>query len=97
MRSTDHRSPVLFFDADGVFLPDTKAESGYSDISPIKPGETIELSIMAPTDKAASGKWIISEVVYEKQDPKFKEYGGLAYKWENPKFEADLAAAQGNK
>jgi|GEM_PF-1289698 len=83
---------VVFFDENGKCLPDTIAESGYTDLSPIAPGDKVELQIMTGNDKAVSGKWIIKEVVYEKPNPLDKKYGNLPYKWTNPNFEAELAA-----
>jgi hypothetical protein len=83
---------VVFFDEGGKCLPDTVAESGYTDLSPIKPGDKVQLQIMTQNDKAVSGKWIIKEVVYEKPNPLGKQYGTLPFKWTNPNFEAELAA-----
>lgn len=83
---------VVFFDENGKCLPDTVAESGYSDLSPIAPGGKVELQIVIPNEKAVSGKWVIKEVVYEKPNPLDKAYGNLPFKWTNPNFEAELAA-----
>jgi hypothetical protein len=87
---------VLFFDADDNFLPEATSEAGYSELSPIEPGGSVELQIMASDDRAVRGKWIIKEVIYEKSSP-YKEYGALSYKWINPNFDAELAAAKEKK
>ena len=83
---------IVFFDENGKTLPDAVQEAGYADLSPIPPGEKIELSIMASDDKAVTGKWIIKDVIYEKPNPVDKLYGNLPFKWTNPNFEAELAA-----
>jgi hypothetical protein len=88
---------VMFFDENGALLPDTKQESGYGDLSPIRPGEKIELSMMTGNEKAASGKWIIQEVVYEKPSPLGKNMGTIDMRWTNAAFEAELAAAEAKK
>jgi hypothetical protein len=87
---------ILFFDQAGAYIPDSKHDMGYSDISPIAPGAKIELQTMTPNDKAVGGQWIIKEVVYEKET-KFKEYGKLPMKWTNKNFDAELAAAETKK
>jgi hypothetical protein len=74
---------VIFFDENGKALADTIQDAGYTDISPIAPGAKIELQIMSSNDKAA---------IYEKTNPKFKEYGALSMKWKNPGYEAALKA-----
>jgi hypothetical protein len=83
---------VVFFDENGKALADTVQDAGYTDISPIAPGDQIELQIMTPNEKAITGKYILKEAVYEKTNPKFKEYGALSMKWKNPGYDADLAA-----
>jgi hypothetical protein len=83
---------VLFFDESGKVLADTIAESGYTDLSPIEPGASIELSLMTPNEKALTGKFIIKDVIYEKPNPLGKEYGNLSYKWTNPHHDAELEA-----
>ena len=83
---------VVFFDEAGKVLSDTVQEAGYTDITPIAPGSTIELQIMSSNEKAVSGKYILKEVTYEKMNPKFKEYGALTLKWENPGHDAALSA-----
>jgi hypothetical protein len=85
---------VLYFDKDGKLLPEGKVESSYGELSPIKPGEKIELSIIAKDENAVSGKWIIKEVVYLKQNPLDKSYPPLPYKWTNPNYETELGAAE---
>ncbi len=75
---------VIFFDGGGKALQNTIQEAGYTDITPIAPGSSIELQIMSSDDKAVTGKYILKEVAYEKTNPKFKEYGALTMKWENP-------------
>jgi len=87
---------ILFYDEAGAAIPDSKRDMGYSDISPIEPGAKIELQTMTPNDKAVGGKWIIKEVIYEKET-KFKEYGKLPMKWTNKNFDAELAAAEAKK
>lgn len=87
---------VLFFDESGAVLPDSKKDMGYGELSPIKPGEKIELSTMTPNEKAISGKWIIQEVVYEKPSP-IKNMGSIMMKWINPNFDAEVAAAEAKK
>jgi hypothetical protein len=87
---------ILFYNEGGAYIPDSKHDMGYADISPIAPGAKIELQTMTPNDKAAGGQWIIKEVVYEKET-KFKEYGKLPMKWTNKNFDAELAAAEAKK
>jgi hypothetical protein len=84
---------VLFFDTDGKLLPDSKSESSYGELSPIKPGETVQLSLMTQDDKAMRGRWIISQVIYMKKNPLGKNMPDLPYKWTNPNFETELDAA----
>lgn len=79
---------VIFFDGDGKALPDTVQEAGYTDLSPVEPGATVELQIMSANEQAVSGKYILGEVIYEKSNPQFKEYGALPMKWENPNHDA---------
>jgi hypothetical protein len=69
---------------------------GYGELSPIKPGEKIQLSTMTQNEKAVSGKWIIKEVVYEKPSP-LKNMGSIMMKWTNPSFDAEVAAAEAKK
>jgi hypothetical protein len=83
---------VIFFDENGKALADTIQEAGYTDISPIDPGAKIELQIMTPNEKAVKGKYILKIVVYEKTNPKFKEYGALPMKWTNKDHDATLEA-----
>ncbi|MCX6561929.1 MAG: hypothetical protein NTZ26_15650 [Candidatus Aminicenantes bacterium] len=83
---------VIFFDTEGKALPDTIADAGYADISPIPPGGKIELQIMTPNEKAVTGKWILKDVLYEKANPMGKEYGTLPFKWTNPGYAAALEA-----
>jgi hypothetical protein len=87
---------VLFFGENGAFLPDSKKDMGYGELSPIKPGEKIELSTMTQDQKATSGRWIIKEVVYEKPSP-LKNMGSIMMKWTNPNFDAEVAAAETKK
>ena len=88
---------VLFFGENEAFLADSKKDMGYGELSPIKPGEKIELSTMTDNEKAISGKWIIKEVVYEKPSPLGKNMGSIMMKWTNPGFEAEVAAAEVKK
>jgi hypothetical protein len=83
---------VIFFDADGKALLDTVADAGYAEVTGIPPGETIELQIMTPNEKAVSGKWILKDALYEKPNPMGKEYGTLPYKWSNPGHDDALEA-----
>lgn len=83
---------VVFFDENGKALADTIQDAGYTDLSPIAPGAQIELQIMTSNEKAVTGKYILKDVVYEKTNPKFKEYGALPMKWKNPGYDAALAA-----
>jgi len=83
---------VVFFDENGKALPEAVKEVGYTDLSPIPPGEKIELSIVASDEKAVTGKWILKNVIYEKPNPVDPDYGNLPFKWTNPNFEAELAA-----
>jgi hypothetical protein len=85
---------VLFYDQDGKALPDSKAESGYSDLIPIPPGGKIGLSIMTENENAVSGKWIIKEVLYDVKNPLGESFPDLPKRWTNPNFDADLAAAE---
>ena len=84
---------VLFFGENEVFLAESKKEMGYGELSPIKPGEKIELSAMTDNEKAISGKWIIKMVVYEKPSPLGKNMGSISIKWTNPNFDAEVAVA----
>jgi hypothetical protein len=85
---------VIFFDKDGAVLPDTKAETGYGDLSPIEPGAKVDLSIITQNESAVTGQWIIKEVVYEKPNPMGESWTALRMKWTNPKFEVELAEAE---
>lgn len=85
---------VVFFDENGKALPDTVQDAGYSDLSPIAPGAQIELQIMSSNDKAVSGQFFLKDALYEKTNPKFKEYGALPMKWKNPNYDAELKAAK---
>jgi hypothetical protein len=89
------KGTIVFFDKDDKYLPDSQAETGYSELEAIKPGEKIELQTMTKDEKAVTGKWILKEVVYLKQNPLGKNFGELPYKWTNPNFETELAAATG--
>jgi hypothetical protein len=81
---------VFFYDENGAYIPDSKNEMGYSDISPIEPGGKIELQMITQNEKAVSGKWIIQEVVYRKTTGGYN----LAYKWTNKNFDNEVAAAE---
>lgn len=83
---------VIFFDAEGKALQDTIADAGYAEVAPIPPGGKVEMRIMTPNEKAVSGKWIIKDALYEKQNPMGKEYGTLPYKWSNPGYGEALQA-----
>ena len=83
---------VIFFDENGKALADTIQDAGYTDISPIAPGAKIELQIMSSNDKAVTGRYLLKDAIYEKTNPKFKEYGALSMKWKNPGYEAALKA-----
>ncbi len=83
---------VIFFDGDGKPLPDSIKEASFADVTPIEPGGTVELQIMAADGKAATGKWIIKDALYEKPNPIGKEYGTLSTKWTNPGYAAALEA-----
>lgn len=83
---------VVFFDEKGKALADTIQDAGYTDLSPIAPGAKIELQIMSSNDKAVSGKYLLKDIVYEKTNPKFKEYGALPMKWKNAGYDAALKA-----
>lgn len=86
---------VVFFDKDGKFLPDSKTDSGYAELTTIKPGERIELQTMTQDQNAVSGRWIIKQVIYMKMNPLDRMFGELPYKWTNPNYEAELASATG--
>jgi len=86
---------VLFFDGEGKVLADTVQEAGYTDLSPIEPGGSIELQIMTGDERAVTGQYILKEAIYEKTNPKFPEYGGISMKWENAGHDAAVAAAKG--
>jgi hypothetical protein len=83
---------VIFFDEQGKALADTIQDAGYTDLSPIAPGAKIELQIMSSNEKAVSGKYLLKDIIYEKTNPQFKEYGALPMKWKNPGYEAALKA-----
>jgi hypothetical protein len=84
---------VVYFDKDGKYLPEAKADTGYAELTAIKPGERIELSTMTKDENAASGQWIVKQVIYMKMNPVDKLYGELPYKWNNPNYDAELEAA----
>jgi hypothetical protein len=83
---------VVYFDGDGKALAGATADSGYSDLSPIAPGRSIQLSIMTPEQKAAKGTWILKDVLYEKPNPLGKNMGTLSFRWKNPNYAAEMAA-----
>jgi hypothetical protein len=84
---------VVYFDKDGKYLPDAKADSGYAELTAIKPGERIELSTMTNDENAVTGRWIVKQVIYMKMNPVDKLYGELPYKWNNPNYDTELEAA----
>ncbi len=86
------KGTVVFFDANGKCLPNSITESGYTDLTPIAPGDSIQLSIMTDVEEAVSGKWVIKEVIYNKKNPLGKEFPDLPYRWTNPNFDSELAA-----
>lgn len=83
---------VVFFDEQGKALADTIQDAGYTDLSPIAPGAKIELQIMSSNEKAVSGKYLLKDIIYEKTNPQFKEYGALPMKWKNAGYEEALKA-----
>lgn len=83
---------IVYFDGDGKALAGATADSGYSDISPIAPGGSVQLSIMTPEQKAVKGKWILKDILYEKPNPLGKNMGTLSFRWKNPNYDAELAA-----
>lgn len=83
---------VVYCDGDGKALPGAVADSGYSDLSPIAPGTSVQLSIMTSEQKAVRGKWILKDALYEKPNPLGKNFGTLSFKWKNPNYDAELAA-----
>lgn len=83
---------VIFFDENGKALADTIQDAGYTDLSPIAPGAKIELQIMSSNEKAVTGKYLLKYALYEKTNPKFKEYGALSMKWKNLGYDAALKA-----
>jgi hypothetical protein len=87
---------VLFYDEAGAYIPDSKTEMGYSDVSPIAAGARIELQTMTRNEKAVAGKWIIKQVIYSKPAP-VKGLGELDFKWTNKDFDAEVAAAEAKK
>jgi hypothetical protein len=84
---------VFFYNESGAYIPDSKREMGYTDVSPIAPGARIELQTMTQNERAVAGKWIVQQVIYKKTT-KFKEYGELPFKWTNKNFDAEAAAAE---
>ncbi len=88
---------VVYFDKDDKFLPGSQTDAGYAELTAIKPGEKIELQTIASDENALTGKWILKEVIYMKPNPVDKKFGDLPYKWTNPNFEAELAAATAGK
>jgi hypothetical protein len=83
---------IVYFDGDGKALTGAIAESGYSDLAPIPPGGSVQLSIMTPEQKAVKGKWILKQVMYEKPNPLGKNFGTLPFRWKNPNYDAELTA-----
>jgi len=84
---------VVYFDKDGKYLPEAKADSGYAELTAIEPGEKIELSTMSKDENTVSGQWIIKEVIYLKPIPVKNVSGDLPHKWINPNYDAELEAA----
>lgn len=89
------KSTVLLVDANGKLCPDGESESGYGEMTPLKPGEEFQLSLMAPEGCATGLKVVVKEVMYEVPNPLGKNMGTLTMKWANPAFDAELAKARG--
>jgi hypothetical protein len=89
---------VMVFDENGQLLPEGKVDSGYGELGGIAPGETIE-GLMPSLEGAVSGKIVIKSVVYESQPPGAEDNQALqrmtiAMTWENPSYEAEVAALE---
>ena len=89
------KSTVLLVDSAGKLCPDGENESGYGEMTPLKPGEEFQLSLMAPEGCASSLKVVVKDVLYEMPSPLGKNMPAITMKWANSKFEAELAKARG--
>ncbi|MBI4893188.1 MAG: hypothetical protein HY821_21370 [Acidobacteria bacterium] len=87
---------ALYYDEKGAYIKDSKREMGYAEMGGIAPGEKIELETMAGLENARKGKVILEKVVYKK-DVGMQGMGPIAMKWTNPKFAAEVAAAEGGQ
>ncbi len=87
---------AIAFDENGKPIPEGEVEGGYADpLDPIAAGEARQLSFMVQFENAASVKLVLKDVIYKAPNPLGKKFGDLAFKWENPYYEADLQKARG--
>lgn len=87
---------ALYFDEQGAYIKDSRREMGYAEVGGIKPGEKIELETIAGLENARRGRVILQKVVYQK-DSGLKGIGPIGMAWTNPKFQAEVAAAEAGK
>lgn len=86
---------TVFRAADGKALG-APVEGGWADsISPIGPGDEIEGAFPAPDDAAREAVVVVRRVLYEGSNPLGETFGTLTMKWDNPKHDAEVAAAAG--
>ena len=85
---------IVLLDEAGKPCATPESEGGYSDISPIKAGETVKLSLMVPDPATVSIKVVMKDLLYEVPNPLGKDMGTLSMKWKNANFEAELAKAK---
>jgi hypothetical protein len=86
------KGTIVFLNGDGKALAGATADTGYSDLTPIAPGQSIQLQTMTPEKDAVKGRFILKEVLYEKPNPLGKNMGTLSFRWKNPNYDAELAA-----
>ena len=87
---------AIAFDENGKPIPEGEIEGGYAEpLNPLAAGEARELSFMLQVENASSVKLVLREVIYKAPNPVDKKYGDLAYKWENPYYQAEMQKARG--
>lgn len=91
-RVTMFKSVVLLLDESGKLVPDGQSESGWSELSGIEPGESVQLSLGVPT-KGARLSLVFKEVFYDFPSP-VKDFPPLTKKWTNSRLDQELAAVK---
>ena len=85
------RWTVLLFKSDGKLLADGQAEGGYGEFPGIAPGASVQGLFAAGSDKAATARLVVREVVYTDKVMDME----IAKKWTNPKHDAEVKTALG--